>query len=167
LSRGARHTHLVARSLFGCLLCVLVLGACADGDGSDDEGVIPGGADPAEARVIDEWARTLREGDVDGAARYFAIPSVAENGPTLIRIRDLDDARLFNATLPCGAELVRAEPAGDFVVATFRLTERPGPGTCGDGVGGQAQTAFVIEDGQIAEWRRVDAGGEQAPSRSI
>ena len=157
----------MARSLLGCLLCVLVLGACGGGDGSDDEGKIPGGADPAEAQVIAEWATTLSEGDVDGAARYFAIPSVAENGPTLIHIRDLDDARLFNATLPCGAELVRAEPEGDFVVATFRLTERPGPGTCGEGTGGSAQTAFVIEDGRIAEWRRVGIdGSEQAPSRS-
>ncbi|MGH2987799.1 MAG: nuclear transport factor 2 family protein [Solirubrobacterales bacterium] len=156
------------RLLLGCLLCVLALGACGGGDGSEDDGQVPGGADPAEAQVIDDWARTLSEGDVDGAARYFAIPSVAENGPTLIRIRDLDDARLFNATLPCGAELVRAESEGDFVVATFRLTERPGPGTCGDGAGGAAQTAFVIEDGRIAEWRRVGIGGdEQAPSRSI
>jgi hypothetical protein len=158
----------VARSLLGCLLSVLVLGACGGGGGSDDEGEIPGGADPAEAQVIAEWASTLSEGDVDGAARYFAIPSVAENGPTLIRIRDLDDARLFNATLPCGAELVRAEPEGDFVVATFRLTERPGAGTCGVGTGGSAQTAFVIEDGRIAEWRRVGIdGAEQAPSRSL
>jgi hypothetical protein len=161
------HTHLVARSLLGCLLCVLVLGACGGGDGSDDEEEVPGGADPAEAKVIDEWATTLSEGDVDGAARYFAIPSVAENGPTLIRIRDLDDARLFNATLPCGAELVRAEPEGDFVVATFRLTERPGAGTCGPGTGGEARTAFVIEDGRITEWRRVGVDREQAPSRSI
>jgi hypothetical protein len=163
-----RHTHLVARALLGCLLCVLVLGACGGGDGAEDEGEIPGGADPAAARVIDDWAKTLSEGDVDAAARYFAIPSVAENGPTLIRIRDLDDARLFNATLPCGAELVRAEPEGDFVIATFRLTERPGPGTCGEGTGGAAQTAFVIEDGRIAEWRRVGIdGAEQAPSRSV
>jgi hypothetical protein len=156
------------------LITVFTLAACDSGgeSGSDPSGglaggEIPGGADPAEAEVIDEWARTLSEGDIDGAAGYFAIPSVAENGPALIQIRDLDDARLFNASLPCGAELVRAVPEGDFVVATFRLTERPGPGICGPGTGGEARTAFAIVDGRIAEWRRVGIGGEQAPSRSF
>jgi SnoaL-like domain len=156
----------VTRSLLGCLLCALALGACGGGDGSDDE-QIPGGADSADARVIDEWATALREGDIDGASRYFAIPSVAENGPILVRIRDLNDARRFNASLPCGGELVRAVSEGDFVIATFRLTERPGPGECGSGTGAEAQTAFVIEDGQIVEWRRVGLGGEGAPSRAI
>jgi hypothetical protein len=158
--------NLVARSLLGCLLCAFVLGACG-GDEGDDEGEIPGGADPAGVQVIDDWATTLREGDVDGAARYFAIPSVAENGPILVEIRDLDDARMFNASLPCGAELVRAVSEGDFIVATFELTERPGPGSCGSGTGEAAQTAFVIEDGRIVEWRRVGLGGEAPPSRSI
>jgi hypothetical protein len=148
---------------------VLALSACGGGEEPTgaEAGEIPGGADPAEVRVIDEWAMTLREGDIDGAARYFAIPSVAENGPALVEIEDLDDARMFNASLPCGAELTRAVSEGDFVVATFRLTERPGPGTCGSGTGAEAQTAFVIEDGRIVEWRRVGAGGEEAPSSAI
>ena len=158
----------MARSLLAGLLCVLALGACGGGDGPGSAHDIPGGADPDDVRVIDDWARTLREGDIDGAARYFAIPSVAENGPTLIEIRDREDARLFKASLPCGAELVRAVSEGDFVVATFELTERPGPGSCGSGTGAAAQTAFVIEDGRIVEWRRVGAGGEEeAPSSSI
>lgn len=127
---------------------------------------IPGNADAKDAQVIDRWAQTLRRGDVDGAAGYFAIPSVAENGPQLVRISNRADARLFNASLPCGARLTRAEGEGDFTVATFRLTERPGPGTCGDGVGHAAHTAFVIEDGKIKEWRRVAIGGEQSPSSS-
>ncbi len=143
------------------LIVALALAACG---GNDPE--IPGGADPAEAQVINEWAMTLSEGDVDAAAAFFAIPSVAENGPVL-RIRNLDDARLFNSSLPCGAELTNATPEGDFIVATFRLTERPGLGLCGPGTGETAQTAFVIEEGKITEWRRVAAGGEQAPSRSL
>jgi hypothetical protein len=153
------------------VVTALFLAACGGGEEPTSEtqdaeaaGEIPGGADPAEARVIDEWATTLREGDIDGAARYFAIPSVAENGPALVEIEDLDDARVFNASLPCGAELTRAVSEGDFVVATFRLTERPGPGTCGSGTGAEAQTAFVIEDGRIVEWRRVGVGGAEAPS---
>ena len=154
------------------LLVVLLLFGC-DGDdepASNEDGSPPGeiagDAEAADVRVIEEWANTLRHGDVAEAARFFAIPSVAENGPTLIRIESITDARVFNASLPCGARLIGAEDEGEFTVATFRLTERPGPGVCGLGTGGTAQTAFVIEGAKIAEWRRVDAGGEEAPSRS-
>ncbi len=120
---------------------------------------VAGDADPGDVRVIDAWVTALRRGDVDAAARYFAIPSVAENGPLLIQHRDLDDARRFNESLPCGARLVRAETQGQFTTATFRLTERPGPGVCGPGAGEAAKTSFVIRDGKIVEWRRVGTGG--------
>ena len=148
--------------LVSCLVVALAFVACGD---TDPE--IPGGADPAEATVIDEWATALREGDVDAAARFFAIPSVAQNGSVPLRIRDLADAKLFNASLPCGAELTNATPEGGFVIATFTLTERPGPGDCGEGTGETAQTAFVIEDGEIVEWRRVVPADEPAPGSSV
>lgn len=153
-------------------LTLTAIAACLIGCGgsSDDETVaaIPGGADPAEVEVIDEWAHTLSRGDVDGAAAYFAIPSVAQNGPT-VRIRDLADAKLFNSSLPCGASLVEATTEGEFTIATFRLTERPGAGVCDAAAEAEAQTAFKIEGGKITEWRRVLSdgdGGEQAPSSS-
>ena len=131
--------------------------------GSDtDESEIPGGADPGNAAVIDEWAMTLAEGDIQGAAEFFAIPSVAQNGGVVFEIEDAGDARLFNRSLPCGAELTRAETEGRTTVATFVLKERPGPGSCGGGTGQTAQTAFVIEDGEIVEWRRVDDVIEEA-----
>ena len=153
-------------SRFGALTAVIATAAfagCGGGSDSTSTGEIPGGADPAEVQVIDDWASTLSEGDVAGAAAYFAIPSVAENGPALIHVRDSGDARLFNASLPCGATLVEADPEGEFIVATFRLTERPGPGTCGAGTGDTAKTAFVVEDGKIKEWRRVFDGGSVPP----
>jgi hypothetical protein len=144
------------------LVVVLTLSACGD----DNEPSVPGGADAEAVSVIDDWSTKLRDGDVDAAAELFAIPSVAQNGPTL-RIDSVADARLFNASLPCGAELIRAEPDGDLVLATFRLTERPGPGSCGSGVGETAQTDFLIEDGKIVKWRRVVVSGGQAPSSSV
>jgi hypothetical protein len=79
---------------------------------------------------------------------------VVENGTPPIRITTRREARLFNRSLPCGARLLRAEAAGRFITATFRLTERPG-GACGAGAGRTARTTFVIRDGKIAEWRRV------------
>jgi hypothetical protein len=158
------------------LLSLTAFSACSsDDDGGDSNGSeqqpaeqqIPGDANPTDVAVIKEWSDTLRAGDVDGAADFFALPSVAENGP-LLRIRTHDDARLFNASLPCGAILVRAETQGAFTTATFELTERPGPGTCGSGTGERAQTSFVIEDGKITQWRRVGIGGpQQAPGEAV
>ena len=146
------------------VLLAVTIAAVPAGCGGDDGDAttsIPGGADPAAVEVIDDWARTLRAGDVSGAADYFAIPSVAQNGPT-VRIDAVADARAFNSSLPCGAVLIEAVPEGDLTVATFRLTERPGPGACGFAVGAEATTAFRIEDGKIAEWRRIlddESGG--------
>jgi hypothetical protein len=158
-------------------LIALLLFACG---GSDDDPAttpappedepteeITGDASPADVQVIDDWAKTLKKGDVKAAAEFFALPSTAENGLTY-DIRSRADARLFNESLPCGAELKDAQTEGDFTTATFELTERPGPGTCGTGVGAEAQTAFVIEKGKIVEWRRVATSDAQpAPGDAV
>jgi limonene-1,2-epoxide hydrolase len=165
------HTGQVApRALLAGIVIVITLAGCGGGGGSESDGdpKISGDADPGDVRVIDAWVTALRRGDVDAAARYFAIPSVAENGPLLLNIKSIEDARRFNESLPCGARLVRAETQGQLTTATFRLTERPGPGTCGPGTGSAAKTSFVIRDGKIVEWRRVGAGGggQRPPSQS-
>jgi hypothetical protein len=149
-------------ALAAMVLPLLALTACGGSDSTSTSAVpttIAGDANPADVEVINGWVTALRQGDVDAAAGYFAIPSVAENGPILVRIRSTEDAVRFNESLPCGARLIRAESAGEFTTATFRLTERPGPGSCGPGTGSTAKTSFVIRDGKIAQWRRVGAGG--------
>lgn len=118
------------------------------------------GADSEAVAVIEEWSQTLAEGDVEGAAELFALPSIAENGTVVLRIETLEDAIAFNETLPCGAILQEAQTTGRFTTATFELTERPG-GACGSGIGGVAATSFVITDGKIAEWRRVATDEER------
>jgi hypothetical protein len=178
-----RAMGLRARPRLSLLLCLgliaLPIAGCGDdGGGKSSNGgtvstpsqgsapKVAGDADPGDVRVIDGWATTLRHGDVDAAARYFAIPSVAANG-VQVHIRSLDDARRFNESLPCGARLIRAETAGDFTTATFRLTERPGPGLCGSGSGQTAETSFVIRDEKIVQWRRVGLPGARGtPSQS-
>ena len=148
-------------------LSLLALSACGGGgsaSGTSTTSTVAGDASPSDVEVIDGWVTALRRGNVDAASKYFAIPSVAENGPVLAHIRTLDEARRFNESLPCGARLVRAETAGEFTTATFRLTERPGPGVCGPGTGGIAKTSFVIRDGKIVQWRRVGAGGGAPPA---
>ena len=164
------HTGQVApRALLASIAIVIALAGCGGEDGGESGGEpkIAGNADPGDVRVIDAWVTALRRGDVDAAARYFAVPSVAENGALLLQIESLDDARRFNQSLPCGARLVRAETQGQFTTATFRLTERPGPGSCGPGTSEAAKTSFVIRDGKIVEWRRVSTGGGQALGRTV
>jgi hypothetical protein len=137
------------------VIAAVALG-CGDGgdDGSESE-EIPGGADPEAAQVIKEWADDLRSGDVEAAADHFRIPSIAQNGAPALRLGSREDVLAFNASLPCGAELTEAETHGEFTIATFELTERPGEGECGEGTGAEAKTAFVIEDGLIIRWIRV------------
>jgi hypothetical protein len=108
----------------------------------------------AALEVIGHWTNRLGRGDTDGAADLFAIPSVAINGDVPLHLLSHDDALAFNRSLPCGAKLVKARSAGDLIVATFRLTDRPG-GACGSGIGHLARTAFAIEDGHITQWRRL------------
>jgi hypothetical protein len=110
----------------------------------------------AEVATIRDWADTLRKGRVEAASRYFALPTVVAN-PVPLRLRSRAAVEAFNAGLPCGAKLLdtRRGTVGD-VVATFRLTERPGPGSCGQGTGALAQTSFVIRDGLIVRWLRID-----------
>jgi hypothetical protein len=133
--------------------------------GSSEESSVPGGADPDSIEVIRDWADDLRGGDIEAASDAFAVPSVVQNGTPPLQLANRRQVEAFNRSLPCGAELTRAERSGRFTVATFELTERPGPGRCGPGVGQTAQTAFVIHDGRITEWRRVADLPTESPSQ--
>ena len=150
-------------------LAALAAAACAaallgcGGDDDSGEADVPGGADPEEVQVIDDWANALREGDVEAAAELFAVPSVAQNGGPPLELESRKDVVVFNRSLPCGAELVRAEEQDRFTVATFELTERPGEGECGAGAGVEARTAFVIEDGLITHWIRAADESDPVP----
>ena len=122
-----------------------------------------------DVAVIRGWADALRQGRMERAVRYFALPSFVSNGTSPIKLTSREDVRFFNRTLPCGAKVLAVEDTGAYLVARFRLTERPGPGTCGSGVGDEASTAFLIRRHHIVQWRRViePASGETpAGSRS-
>jgi hypothetical protein len=151
-----------------CLATLAILAGCGGSDTTTTTAPdVAGDADPADVEVIRGWVDALRGGDVEAAAGFFAIPSTAENGPLTVQIHSEAEAVRFNESLPCGAELVRAEDSGDFTTATFRLTERPGPGVCGPGTGELAETAFVIADGEILEWRRVEFGTPNAQGNAV
>jgi hypothetical protein len=118
-----------------------------------------GGATPDAVRVIRGWSQALRSGHVAAAAAFFRIPSVIFLGDAPpVQIRSRTDARIANAALPCGAELISTHRVGPFVNALFRLTTRPGRGGgggCGSGTGETARTNFLIENGRIVEWLRA------------
>ena len=114
-----------------------------------------GNADADAVKVIQQWADELRAGDIAAASDRFAIPSFVQNGSPLLQLTNRRQIETFNQSLPCGARLTGASRSGRYTIATFVLTERPGPGRCGNGVGEAAKTAFVIQDGHIREWRRV------------
>jgi hypothetical protein len=113
----------------------------------------------AERLVIKGWSDSLRHGRVSAAARYFSVPSkVSDASSGWIPLTTAADVKAFNQGLPCGAKLldVRRGP-DDFVVGTFRLTERKGAGAgCGVGVGGTAAVAFLIRGERIEQWVRND-----------
>jgi hypothetical protein len=120
-----------------------------------------------EAAVIRGWADTLRGGHVRKAARYFALPSVVENGTGKIRLSTRTQVEYFNELLTCGAKVVALKRTRQHrVLATFRLTDRPGGG-CGGGTGHYAHTAFAIRNGLITQWLRADDpadGPQTSPS---
>jgi len=161
---GMRTTVLLA-SAAGAL----ALGACGGGDDPKPAAEAKQRAEPtpspepaekqldqADVRIVRAWADTLRRGDVRAAAGYFAVPSTVANGTVPLELKTRAQARFFNRALPCGAKLIRTEPAsGGFFIATFRLTERPGKGECGSGTGATARTAFRVRGDKITEWLRV------------
>jgi hypothetical protein len=106
-------------------------------------------------RVITGWADELRAGHVSRAAGYFDVPVVVQNASPVVRLRTRRDVLAFNASLPCGAHVVKTLAGDRYTVATFVLTERPNsPSRCG-ATGELAATAFLLRHGRISEWRRV------------
>jgi hypothetical protein len=134
-------------------LGIAALSGCGSSD--DEEATIPGGANPDTVQVIKGWADELRAGNVAAASKRFALPSVVQNGTPPLRLTTRGEVEGFNRSLPCGAKLTEAVAVDRFTIATFELTERPGPGECGNGVGETAKTAFVVRRGLITQWHRV------------
>ena len=149
--------------------CLALAAVAAGGCGGDSGPKLPTGtstapaaprvrgapARPRDVALIRRWADTLRAGHVSAAARLFRLPTLAENGTGELVLSTSRAARAFNASLPCGAVLLRARRVpGGYTIAVFRLTDRPG-GDCGPGTGHRAATAFRFGGGRISEWRRV------------
>jgi hypothetical protein len=180
------------------LLCMLLLAGCGGGgdddrpdrltlttpktDGREPEAA-PGGSGgggsagdrktgpvtAAEEAVIRGWADALRRGDVERAVGYWRTPAIAANGNQPFKLLTRRAVRQFNDGLTCGARLESVERDQNYLLATFRLTERRGSaGSCGPGVGNRARTLFLLRDGKIVQWIRASdpPGGADGPDAS-
>jgi hypothetical protein len=126
-----------------------------------------GPASRSATLVIRRWLAALDRGDVQRAARYFALPSKFQNSGTPVLHIDNDDERIaINLSLTCGARAERTGGAGAYTIVVFRLVERSGPGGgCGAGVGGTARGAILVSGGLIREWYRLPDGPSAAPDQ--
>jgi hypothetical protein len=146
------------RAICGVVLVgAVVVAGCGSSEKTTSKPKAPPASASGPAGVIKGWADSLRSGNVKAAARYFALPARVSNGGGAVRLTSRDSVEAFNATLPCGAKVVSTRQiAKGFTLATFELTERPGAGTCGSGVGDTASVAIRVRKGKITDWRRAN-----------
>jgi hypothetical protein len=103
-----------------------------------------------EERVIRGWLLALEREDYDGAAYYFADGALIDQGEPY-RLKGQAAARVFNASLPCRADLVDVhDEPGPKTLASFRLREGPG-GPCS----GIVKVRYTIRRGKFTEWRQL------------
>ena len=127
---------------------VLVLGLAACAGGEDDR------AGPEE--VVRAWSRALNAGDNRAAAALFAVGARIEQFDFVLTVRSLDDALVWNRTLPCSGEIVRLTLRGEEeATATFLLGDRRAS-PC-DAPGGEAVALFRVRDGKIVLFRQLPA----------
>ena len=135
-------------------LLLLALSGCADdGESRQDPEPLPPpvqrGAE-YEQRVIRGWLLALQRDDYAGAADFFADGALIDQGEPY-RLRGPAAARIFNASLPCRADLAEVEDEpGPRSLASFRLREGPG-GPCS----GIVKVRFTIKEGKFTEWRQL------------
>ena len=105
--------------------------------------------------IVERWSQAINAGDDEAAADLFADGATVIQPGQSITLAGHDDALSFNASLPCGGEIVEQSLDGDEVTATFTLTERP-EHTC-DGPGQTAVAVLQIVDGKIVVWHQLPA----------
>ena len=113
-----------------------------------------------EGLMIRDWLMAVKRADYGLAATFFAPGAIIDQGRPF-RLETRAAARLFNAGLPCHADLIELEDEGAKVLATFRLTPGPG-GPCE----GRVKVRYTIVDGRFTEWRQLP-GTEPEPSGPV
>ena len=103
-----------------------------------------------EGVMIRDWLMSVQHGDFGRAATFFAPGAIIDQGDPY-RLRNRAAARLFNATLPCHADLIAlTQETSAKVLATFSLRAGPG-GPCR----GEVRVRYTIKHGKFTEWRQL------------
>ena len=137
--------------------CAVALALLAGCDESDDPAKPPPrpqveeGLRSPEGVMIRDWLMAVQHGDYGRAATFFAPGAIIDQGRPF-RLPNAAAARIFNAGLPCHAQLIALDDEGAKVLATFRLTPGPG-GPCR----GRVQVRYTIMNGKFKEWRQLEA----------
>jgi hypothetical protein len=157
-----------AAALAVVVVLAAVVALVADATRSGDEAGESAGSDPLpppkqrgadyEERVIRGWLLALQRDDYDGAAYFFAQGALIDQGDPY-RLRGPAAARIFNASLPCRADLADVEDQpGPRSLASFRLRAGPG-GPCS----GIVKVRFTIREGKFTEWRQLPEEEPEPP----
>ena len=84
----------------------------------------------------------------------FATGARIVQGERVRKLDSFDEARAWNAALPCSGRILELRASGETVRATFVLGDRERV-QC-DGPGERAKTLFRIRDGKIVLWHQLD-----------
>ncbi|MEA2362118.1 MAG: hypothetical protein QOD71_1263 [Thermoleophilaceae bacterium] len=133
----------------------LLAGCNADEQRQAPRPQVQNGLRSPEGLMIRDWLMAVQHGDFGQAATFFAPGAIIDQGHPF-RLPNAAAARIFNAGLPCHAELIALQDEGAKVLATFRLTPGPG-GPCR----GRVQVRYTIVHGKFKEWRQL--GTPNAP----
>jgi hypothetical protein len=147
------------RAALALAAAALLAAGCDDSDAPQPQPQTKTGLRSAEGVMIRDWLMSVQHGDFGRAATFFAPGAIIDQGRPY-RLRNRAAARLFNATLPCHADLIALRDEGSKVLATFRLTPGPG-GPCR----GRVQVRYTIVRGKFTEWRQLDT--EPAPEGPV
>jgi hypothetical protein len=139
----------VRPACLAALALVLIAPAGCDSSSPDPVHAKPDPLHTYEGRVIRGWLLALDRQDYEQAAYYFAPGAIIDQGHPF-RLRTPAEARDFNASLPCRADLVRLKDEGRRVLATFALHAGPG-----GGCSGLVKVRYTIRKGKFTEWRQL------------
>jgi hypothetical protein len=141
----------VRPALVALVLLAVIAAACDSDDQPERVRQDP------QAREVRDWLEDLNRGDYREAARHFAPNALVDQGIPF-RLKTPKAARLFNATLPCQADVVGVKDEGERLLVSFRL--RTGPGGPCQGI---VRVRFSFEGMRFSEFLQLPGEGDEAP----